>query len=223
MPLIKSGSNSALKTNISTLMGDVGKSPHVQSRQQALAIAFENQRRNKADGGRLPYHATAKARTFKGGGIVGAGHGRADDIPLDVPDGAHVVPADVVSHLGDGNTAAGIKTLDLMFSSGVYGTKAPPIVRGNPRPMTPMLFQSRSRQAGMSRLMTPPRGGHAGMAGGGAVPIRASAGEFVVSPDAVLRWGNGNPDFGHEVIDEFIRQQRADAIKTLSNLPGPAQ
>jgi len=47
MPLIKSKSKQAFKKNISTLMKEVGKSPHVQSRQQALAIAFATQKRGK--------------------------------------------------------------------------------------------------------------------------------------------------------------------------------
>ena len=51
MPLIHSGTNAARDENIRTLMHDVGKSPHVQSREQALAIAYSNQRRNRADGG----------------------------------------------------------------------------------------------------------------------------------------------------------------------------
>lgn len=45
MPLIKSKSKAALKKNIGTLMGEVGKSPHVQSQKQALAVAYSTQRR----------------------------------------------------------------------------------------------------------------------------------------------------------------------------------
>ena len=50
MPLEHSSSDAALKRNIGSLMGEVGKSPHVQSRAQALAIAFETQRRGRAYG-----------------------------------------------------------------------------------------------------------------------------------------------------------------------------
>jgi hypothetical protein len=67
MPLIKSGSDAARQTNIRTLMGEVGKSPHVQSRQQALAIAYETQRRaGRAEGGPV-------------GGLVD--HDRDPDLP----------------------------------------------------------------------------------------------------------------------------------------------
>ncbi len=56
MPLVKSGSDRALKKNISTLMGEVGKSPKVQSRDQALAIAYSIKRRKKRRyGGRIGY------------------------------------------------------------------------------------------------------------------------------------------------------------------------
>ena len=52
MPLQRSSSPQAFKTNVRTLMGEVGKSPHVQSRQQALAIAYETQRRaGRQEGG----------------------------------------------------------------------------------------------------------------------------------------------------------------------------
>ncbi len=47
MPLDKSGSRGAFKKNVRTLMGEVGKSPHVQSRDQALAISYAIKRRGK--------------------------------------------------------------------------------------------------------------------------------------------------------------------------------
>jgi hypothetical protein len=51
MPLIHSGSKEALHKNMHVLMGEIGKSPHVKSRAQAIAIALETQRRNRAAGG----------------------------------------------------------------------------------------------------------------------------------------------------------------------------
>ncbi len=47
MPLKRSASKKALKSNIKTLMGEVGKSPHVQSKAQAEAIGYAVQRRAK--------------------------------------------------------------------------------------------------------------------------------------------------------------------------------
>ena len=45
MPLIKSGSESAFKTNVARLMDERGVSPHVKNGAQALAIAYATKRR----------------------------------------------------------------------------------------------------------------------------------------------------------------------------------
>lgn len=50
MPLESGSSEGAFKRNVSTLMGEIGKSPHVQSRAQALAIAY-SKKRGHAEGG----------------------------------------------------------------------------------------------------------------------------------------------------------------------------
>jgi hypothetical protein len=49
------------------------------------------------------------------GGIEYAGGGRTDNVPMDVEPSSYVIPADVVSALGQGNTLAGVKVLDNMF------------------------------------------------------------------------------------------------------------
>ncbi len=98
MPLIKSGSKAAVSSNIKTEIG-AGK-----PQRQAVAIALDIARRAK------------KAR---GGSVVGPLHstvaGRTDHLAIDVPAGAYVIPADVVSGLGEGNTAAGQQVLQRMF------------------------------------------------------------------------------------------------------------
>lgn len=52
---------------------------------------------------------------IKTGPIAGPTPGRADAVPVDVPTGSYVIPADVVSALGQGNTAAGHAYLDQKF------------------------------------------------------------------------------------------------------------
>ena len=52
---------------------------------------------------------------FHAGALRSDVAGRADHLPLEVSEGSFVVPADVVSSLGQGNTEAGIKVLDEMF------------------------------------------------------------------------------------------------------------
>lgn len=49
------------------------------------------------------------------GPIKGPTPGRADQVPVDVPSGSYVIPADVVSALGEGNSQAGHKALSGMF------------------------------------------------------------------------------------------------------------
>jgi hypothetical protein len=53
MPLQHSSSDAAFKANVPALMREIGKSPHVQSRDQALAIAYAIKRRGKAHGGEI--------------------------------------------------------------------------------------------------------------------------------------------------------------------------
>ena len=43
--------------------------------------------------------------------------GRTDHLPINVPSGAYVIPADIVSALGEGNTMAGFRDLNDMFGS----------------------------------------------------------------------------------------------------------
>ena len=47
MPLKHSASKKAFKSNVKTLMNEVGKSPHVKSKAQALAVAYSEQRQAK--------------------------------------------------------------------------------------------------------------------------------------------------------------------------------
>jgi len=55
------------------------------------------------------------------GGLGGSGMGRNDTLPISVPSGAYVVPADLVSGIGQGNTAAGHSILNKAFGSGPLG------------------------------------------------------------------------------------------------------
>lgn len=65
--------------------------------------------------------------------------GRTDTLPIDVPEGAYVIPADIVSSLGEGDTEAGYAALDKLFpesqrahraGGGSTGPRAPIIAAG---------------------------------------------------------------------------------------------
>lgn len=104
MPLVHGKSEKAFKQNVRTLTKEIGTSPHVQSRKQALAISFAEKRRARADGGAV----------FEGP-IVSTVPGRTDKHAMDVPSGAYFLPAETISHLGQNNTLAGLKKADEMF------------------------------------------------------------------------------------------------------------
>lgn len=134
---------------------------------------------------------------------VGAIHsrvaGRTDHLPMKVPSGSYVLPADIISGMGQGNTIAGFRHMRRMFGGIPYtGDSAPYGVSGGPY------------------------GEH--MADGGeveGVPIVAAGGEYVLSPEQVRRAGEGDLDLGHKVLDRFVHLMRAETVKTLKSLPPP--
>ena len=142
------------------------------------------------------------------GPIHSAVHGRTDHLPMHVPSGSYVLPADVVSANGQGNTIAGFKTMRRLFGGAPYGGGSGPYGQGA-GPYGEALQNS--------------RGGRAQDGGDAGVPIVAAGGEYVLSPDQVRAVGGGDPDLGTKVLDEFVKRSRARNIKTLQHLPGPAK
>lgn len=164
-----------------------------KSHDQAVAIALDVARRHKrADGGSV-------SKGIHTGPIHSTVAGRTDHLPIGVPSGSYVIPADVVSHLGENNTTAGFANLKRMFAGIPRG--------GGEQPYNH-------------------KGGPYGMKRGGAapsVPIVAAGGEHVLDPDEVRWAGGGDLDTGHKVLDDFVKLIRKELIKTLKNLPGPAK
>lgn len=137
----------------------------------------------------------------KGGNIKGflnsAIPGRTDKHPMKVASGSYVFPADVVSGLGQGNTLAGKSMLETMFKTGPYGTA---------------LKRTKGYKKGK-------------FADGGAVndgvDIIAAGGEYIVDPDTVAAIGEGDLEFGHDILDQFVKSVRSKTIQDLTNMPGP--
>ena len=138
--------------------------------------------------------------------------GRTDHIPMNVLANSYVLPADIVSGLGEGNTLAGSKILDQMFGMGPMGVKIP-TDRANPRFPAGKVYEANPAPK-------------ASASGGRAqdhkvVPIIAAGGEYVVHPDVVHKLGGGDAESGHDYLDNFVKYVRAHTAKTLQNLPGP--
>jgi hypothetical protein len=175
VPLIKGHSQKTISANIR----EMSKThPH----DQAVAAALSTARRYAA-----------------GGGIVHVGEinsvvpGRTDRLNVHVPSGAYVIPADIASSIGEGNTAAGFHSLKNMFG--------------------PM-----SRWAMRGTRYKYAAGGETK-----ATPAVVAGGEFVVEPHVVLALGHGDADKGFSVLDKFVMAQRKKTIQTLRKLPPPAK
>jgi len=192
MPLVKSASRKAISENIREM--EVAGHPHKQAVAAALRTADEAQKR--ANGGQTPSafktlrHDINQA-VHPGGLLTSHVAGRTDHLPLKVKAGSYVVPADVVSGLGEGNTLHGGKVLDHMFPLGSSGI----VPTGKPAAMP---YKT-----------------------GGAVPIMAAGGEYVILPEAIIK-KYGSLERGHKVLDAWVKHSRQKTIKTMKKLPGPA-
>ncbi len=211
MPLLHSSSPSAFKQNVKTLMGEVGSSPHVKSRSQALAVAYATKRRGRAMGGSSPpWFVKNEARSLMHTGpIMSAVPGRTDKHSMSVPSGAYVVPAQAVSHLGQSNTLAGMQVLGKMFNSGPYGASPMKMGHGSGAPKPPRAMSD--------------DGGARGDALGQPTPIMAAGGEFVIPPEEVMKVGGGDLKRGHKILDRWIMQIKDEHARTIKKLPGPAK
>jgi hypothetical protein len=206
MPLLPGKKN--VGRNIETEQA-AGK-PH----DQAIAIALNVARKHREGGGlnmlHIPHNRPKKLRAPRAfratqhrihiGPIHSSVAGRTDHLPMHVPSGSYVIPADIISAGGEGNTIAGFKHARRVFGGNPYGGGSAPYGQsGGPYGMA--------------------KGGST--EGDGGVPIVAAGGEYVVHPDAVRDVGGGDLDTGHKVLDEFVKRIRKELIGTLKKLPGP--
>lgn len=158
------------------------------------------QRPARASGGALSFDEDGEPLHV--GPIHSPVAGRTDHLPMHVPSGSYVIPADIISAMGEGNTMAGFKQMRRIFGGTPYSGEQSPY-GGGPAPYNESL---------------------PGRATGGAtasVPIVAAGGEYVLSPDQVRIAGEGDLETGHRVLDEFVKRYRQKTIKTLQKLPGP--
>jgi hypothetical protein len=210
MPLIKSGSKQAISTNISEMV----HAGHPQ--KQSVAAALSTARRygkKKAFGGpnieSMIMHGSAYGLRREGM-INSSVPGRTDKLPMNVRSGSYILPADIPSALGQGNSAAGGQILQKMFSSGPYGL---PLQKGGGRPNMPRLGL-KPQSPNMPKFA---KGGEAA----GHVPIIAAGGEYIIHPDVVQDVGHGSISAGHKVLDKFVVNTRKKYAETLKKLPGP--
>lgn len=102
MPLKQGSSQETISENISEMV----RYGHPQ--KQAIAAALETARRSRADGGQIDERIHV-------GPIHSNVAGRTDHLPINVPSGAYVIPADIISAMGEGNTMAGFQSANTVF------------------------------------------------------------------------------------------------------------
>ena len=158
MPL-EQGSSEAVKSHNIAEMINAG-----HPRDQAIAAAMDTARKvkaHKAEGGSLGLQTAGSRIRLHTGPIHSAVAGRTDHLPMHVPHGAYVLPADIVSGMGQGNTVAGFKIakqLPSIFSASFYGQEK--AGAGKPYGATGSYLwslESRRRHAVWRRRFTLPR------------------------------------------------------------------
>ena len=214
MPLIKSSSEKAFKANVAAER-HAGKPI-----KQALAIAYSTQRNAKAKhmakGGKLPEPLMKPNAPMPGGSVQvhdhglihGPGTGRSDSILMHVPRGGYMVPADIVSGIGHGNSLAGANALDHSFPKDIASP------------------EGRAHVRGFAPLMKHPFGsafGQKKMADGGDTDytkIMSSAGEYFIHPSAIIK-KYGSLKNGHKVLDHWVQLTRKDNIRKQQKIKPP--
>lgn len=162
----------------------------------------------------MPEHMAVGGEAYHPPGFIVSGvPGRTDRLPMSVQSNSHVIPADVVSGLGQGNSLAGAQLLEQALQLGPYGVKMP---QAN-------AMARHAEYRGTLPHASMPRATE-NYARGGAphrTPIMAAGGEYIVGPEDVARLGGGDPSKGHAVLDKFILAIRKHTASRLRKLPPP--
>ena len=229
MPLAQGKSRAVISGNIREMMA----SGHPQ--KQAVAAALNTARRSNRERNpsRRPQEAqSGRALPLQGAPGEGASEnvyagplhshvpGRTDKINLNVKPGSYVVPADVISILGEGNTLAGTVVLRAMFGQqGLTGKVKPPEGRPN-------LMERRMER----REMLPPHmagvasgyaeGGDADPRTQGAAPVVVAGGEHIIDPE-FIKAKYGDLAHGHKSLDQLVLAARRYEIERLKHAPPP--
>ncbi|MEJ2123946.1 MAG: hypothetical protein P8Y47_03820 [Alphaproteobacteria bacterium] len=197
MPLKQGKSRKSVSSNIGELMSS-GR-PQKQAVAIALRIArdVEAKSKGRACGGSVKRKKYAKGGSVSGP-LKGATGGRSDKLKVPVMSGAHVIPADIVSAIGEGNSERGHDLLSQVFPASIKTRK----------PIKPKGKKAAKMANG-------------GAPAGDTISIHVSDGEFVISPDDVESIGNGDAKRGHDLLNEFIVTARQKAIEALQNIGIP--
>jgi hypothetical protein len=173
-----------------------------------------------------PWFAKSEAHAMDhpSGLVHNFGPGRTDTVPMSVAAGSHVIPSDIVSGLGEGNSLAGAHAMSVAMKTGPGGISLPS------GPHKPMALPRMPSMTHMARGGDPQFEGHPIKIAKGNVPehqggVRCivAGGEFIFGPDDVRRVLPYKGKTGHEAIDQWILDRRAKDVKKIKSLPGPVK
>lgn len=156
-----------------------------------VPTAFIVDRPGFARGGLAPRMRRAR-RVGVSGLIKSDTPGRADLVAARLRQGSYVLPADVVSGLGQGNTLAGAKILHATLPEAAEMASAGQVARA----------------AG-------------GMVDDDEIEVKLSGGEFLVSPDQVAAIGQGDVEAGAKALDELVASVREHSQAAVAGMGPP--
>lgn len=151
-----------------------------------------------------------EARNITRGPLLSAVPGRTDSHKTHVPPGSYVIPADIVSGRGQGNTIAGAHALQQLFKMGPYGSSPANMVRGRGAPPAP--HPAKFADGGVPDDAT-----------GRPVRVDLAGGELVVPPENLQKVVHPDLKTAHNIMDVWVLHERNNLRKTLANLPGPVR
>lgn len=115
MPLKHGSSRETISGNISEMM-HAGR-----PQDQAVAAALSTAREAHARGSQVSRPKGGATGKVHVGPIHSNVAGRTDHLPMHVKSGSYVIPADIISAMGEGNSMAGFKIANSIFSKMPYG------------------------------------------------------------------------------------------------------
>jgi hypothetical protein len=141
-----------------------------------------------------------------------------------VPADSHVITADVMSGMGQGNSLSGARILTQALRTGPYGTTLPREDKGRGPPSPPHISASMLANESSGGATKRPQ-------------ILAAGGEFIVPGDwwvardpddgklyvhrGVKQIGGGDSQKGHDILDGMMKKVREFNINWLKHAPRP--